>query len=185
MHEPELVILDEPFSGFDPINGALLQELIDRLHNRGATIILSSHNMHAVEEMCSHIALVSHGRILVDGRLDDVKEANKTDELLLTTAAPLDRELAMDSGHFLEIGDDVLRNGRKGFAYRLKKRPGIPNGELLRDISLQADVLHFEEALPSLNDIFMRYTTGDINLHIPAPQTDTASQTEYACQNLN
>ena len=185
VHEPELVILDEPFSGFDPINGALLQELIDRLHNRGATIILSSHNMHAVEEMCSHIALVSHGRILVDGRLDDVKEANKTDELLLTTAAPLDRELAMDSGHFLEIGDDVLRNGRKGFAYRLKNRPGIPNGELLRDISLQADVLHFEEALPSLNDIFMRYTTGDINLHIPAPQTDTASQTEYACQNLN
>ena len=57
VHEPELVILDEPFSGFDPINGMLLQELIDRLHARGTTIILSSHNMHAVETMCSHIAL--------------------------------------------------------------------------------------------------------------------------------
>lgn len=176
IHEPELVILDEPFSGFDPINGALLQELIDRLHKRGATIILSSHNMHAVEEMCSHIALVNHGRILVNGRLDDVKENNKTDELLLTTASPLITELAMASGHFEAVADDELRNGRKGFAYRLKKKPGVANGELLRDIALQTEILHFEEALPSLNDIFMRYTTGDVTLHIPSHETANVAE---------
>ena len=60
VHEPQLVILDEPFSGFDPINGALLQQLIRRLHDRGTTIMLSSHNMPAIEEICSDIALINH-----------------------------------------------------------------------------------------------------------------------------
>lgn len=161
VHEPELVILDEPFSGFDPINGALLQELIERLHKRGATIILSSHNMPAVEEMCSHIALINHGKLLVHGRLDDVKESNKTDDLLLTVAQPLNEKLAMASGHLVSIQSDELRNGRKGYAYRLKKHPGVANGTILTDIALQAEILHFEEALPSLNEIFLRYTAGN------------------------
>ena len=159
VHEPELVILDEPFSGFDPINGMLLQELIDRLHARGTTIILSSHNMHAVETMCSHIALVNHGHILVDGKLEDVKEANKTNDLIFTCEKELDKDFIKGSGLILEINEDICREGRKGFAYRVVKMPEISNAALVREISAQSDITHFEEALPSLNDIFLLYTT--------------------------
>lgn len=165
VHEPELVILDEPFSGFDPINGALLQELIDRLQHRGATIILSSHNMHAVEEMCSHIALVNKGELLINGRLEDVKESNRTDDILVTTRSRISDKLALASNLITDITSEPVRNGRKGFGYRLKKVPGISNAELIQELSLQADILHFEEALPTLNDIFIKYTTGADNSH--------------------
>lgn len=159
VHEPELVILDEPFSGFDPINGMLLQELIDRLHERGTTIILSSHNMHAVERMCSHIALVNHGHILIDGRLEDIKEANKTNDLIFTCEKKLDMDFTKSSGLIRDIMEDVCRDGRKGFAYRVVKMPEVSNAALVREISVQSDITHFEEALPSLNDIFLQYTT--------------------------
>ncbi|MBQ5724414.1 MAG: ATP-binding cassette domain-containing protein, partial [Muribaculaceae bacterium] len=97
VHDPELVILDEPFSGFDPINGALLTQLINRLHNRNVTVMLSSHNMPAIEEMCSDIALINRGQMLLSGRIEDIKEANKTGKLELTTRSPLSVGLAMDS----------------------------------------------------------------------------------------
>lgn len=159
VHEPKLVILDEPFSGFDPINGALLLQLIDRLRERGATIILSSHNMHAVEELATHIALVNHGKVLINGKIDDIKEINKTDQLFLTTATPLNKELVLSSNIISDIVDADLINGRKGYAYRLHKAEGVPNAELIREIALQSDILQFEEALPSLNDIFIKYTS--------------------------
>lgn len=171
VHEPELVILDEPFSGFDPINGMLLQELIDRLHARGTTIILSSHNMHAVETMCSHIALVNHGHILVNGRLEDIKEANKTDELIFTAEKKIDMDFMKGSGLIRDIREDVCREGRKGFAYRVVKMPQVSNSTLIREISVQSDISHFEEALPSLNDIFLQYTTS-------AEQPSPANRTE-------
>lgn len=161
VHEPELVILDEPFSGFDPINGALLQDLLDRLHHQGATIMLSSHNMHAVEEMCTHIALVDHGHILLNGLLEDVKEENKTDDLLVTTRTPLHLEFLQQSGKITEVEQITPRVGRKGYAYRIKKTPGEYNANLIKEIALQSDVLHFEEALPTLNDIFIKYTIGE------------------------
>ena len=171
VHEPELVILDEPFSGFDPINGMLLQELIDRLHERGTTIILSSHNMHAVERMCSHIALVNHGHILVNGRLEDIKEANKTNDLIFTCEKKIDMDFIKSSRMIRDIKEDVCRDGRKGFAYRLVKMPEVSNAALVREIAAQSDITHFEEALPSLNDIFLQYTTS-------TEQTDAALDAE-------
>lgn len=163
VHEPKLVILDEPFSGFDPINSQLLQELIGRLRSRGATIILSSHNMHAVEEMATHIALVNHGQMLVNGRIEDIKEMNKTDQLLLTTSTPLNKELMMASGIIRDVTEGEPINGRKGYAYRLHKNEGVANADLIHEVALQSDILHFEEALPSLNDIFLKYTNNQIS----------------------
>ena len=159
VHEPDLVILDEPFSGFDPINGALLQQLIERLHQKGTTVILSSHNMHAVEEMCDSIALINQGRLLLSGQISDIKEENKTNEILITTELPLDKDILESSELIQFIKDDVCRNSRKGYAYRLMKENGISNAKLIAGIAEQSDILHFEEALPSLNDIFIKYTT--------------------------
>ena len=159
VHEPKLLILDEPFSGFDPINGALLQELIDRLHTNGTTVMLSSHNMHAVEEMCDSIALINQGRLLLAGSLGDIKEANKTDEILITTASPIHTEILNNSGLITFITENQGKNARKGYAYKLLKNDGVVNADLISEIAKQADIRHFEEALPSLNDIFINYTS--------------------------
>lgn len=164
VHEPELVILDEPFSGFDPINGQLLQQLIERLHRNGVTIMLSSHNMHAVEEMCDTIALVNHGKLLISGNIDDVKEANKTNEILVTLSNPVSLDNVQQSGLIdsIDIDIDSLKH-RKGTTYRLRKHADVSNIELINSLTSDADLVHFEEALPSLNDIFIKYTSTPIN----------------------
>lgn len=158
VHEPELVILDEPFSGFDPINGALLQELIRRLHERETTIMLSSHNMPAIEEMCNDITLVNKGRILLKGSLEDIKEMNRDNGVIFTTRSPLSIPLLEDSGLLESVGPTNGIRGRKGHAYKAMKKAGVSNADLLSAISMQGELLHFEEALPSLNDIFIKYT---------------------------
>ena len=161
VHDPKLVILDEPFSGFDPINGALLQDLVARLHEKGRTIMLSSHNMPAVEEMCSSIALVNNGRILVHGELEDIKESHKTGMMLLTTRRPLNIDLLNDYGLTENIENIPTFGWRKGSSYRIKKSEGVSNNDLLQAVSYQGEILHFEEALPTLTDIFISYTVGD------------------------
>lgn len=158
VHEPELVILDEPFSGFDPINGQLLQTLIERLHDRGVTIMLSSHNMPAIEEMCSDIALINRGQLLVKDSIENIKEQWKDDSILLTTSSPLSIEVLMDSGLLTDIQPAKPINWRKGYAYKAMKTPGKSNMDLLDAVAIQSDILHFEEALPSLTEIFINYT---------------------------
>ena len=160
VHEPDLVILDEPFSGFDPINGMLLRDLIARLNEKGSTIILSSHNMPAIEEMCSSIALINHGNLLVKGEISDIKEQHKTPDLLLTTRNPLSLPLLMESGLLEQAEQSPAMKWRKGSAYTLRKKEGVRNNDVLEAISLQGEVLHFEERIPSLNEIFLNYTAG-------------------------
>lgn len=161
VHEPDLVILDEPFSGFDPINGALLKDLIARLNEKGSTIMLSSHNMSAIEEMCSTIALVNKGRLLVKGELSDIKDAHRTGNLILTTRKPLELSLLHPSDIIENIESTTTKDGRKGVAYYIKKKDGVKNNDILEAVALQGEIVHFEEHLPSLNDIFLQYTTSD------------------------
>lgn len=158
VHEPELVILDEPFSGFDPINGALLKDLIARLNEKGSTIMLSSHNMSAIEEMCTTIALVNKGKLLVKGELADIKDAHRSGNLILTTRRPLELSLLEDKDIIEKIEPTTPLNGRKGNAYYISKKSGVKNNDILEAVSLQGDIIHFEEHLPSLNEIFLKYT---------------------------
>lgn len=159
VHEPELVILDEPFSGFDPINGAILQELIGKLHERGTTIMLSSHNMGAIEEICEDIALINKGHLLINDSIVNIKDAHKDESLLLTTSAPLDKRIFFEKGLVTEMEEEPTRNRRKGHTYRIRKQEGKTNFDLLDLASFQGNIIHFEEALPSLTEIFMKYTT--------------------------
>ncbi len=176
VHEPDLVILDEPFSGFDPINGALLKDLIARLNEKGATIMLSSHNMPAIEEMCSSIALINHGKLLVKGEITDIKEQHKTSEILLTTRNSLSTPLLLDSGLLLKVESIPPVKGRKGYSYSMLKKDGVRNTDLLNAISIQGEILHFEEKLPTLNDIFLNYTTDPAASNIET-ETETNNQT--------
>ncbi len=158
VHEPSLVILDEPFSGFDPINGALLQDLITRLREKGATIMLSSHNMPAIEDMCNTIALINHGELLVKGEIGEIKEQHKTSEYILTTRNPISLPLLLDSGLIEKAEATQPAKWRKGSAYVLKKKDGVRNNDILEAVSIQGEILTFEERLPTLNDIFLSYT---------------------------
>lgn len=163
VHEPDLVILDEPFSGFDPINGALLKDLIARLNEKGSTIMLSSHNMAAIEEMCSTIALVNKGQLLVKGELSDIKDQHRTGNLILTTRKPISLSLLTDSGLVDKIEETTPKNGRKGNAYFISKNPGIKNNDVLDAVAMQGEIIHFEEHLPSLNEIFLKYTDPNLS----------------------
>ncbi|MCH5227538.1 MAG: ATP-binding cassette domain-containing protein [Muribaculaceae bacterium] len=159
VHEPELVILDEPFSGFDPINGALLRDLIARLNEKGSTIMLSSHNMSAIEEMCSTIALINKGRLLVKGDLSEIKDRHRTGNLILTTRKEISIPLLEDSGKIEKVEKTTPLNGRKGEAYFITKKEGVKNNDILEAVSIQGEIIHFEEHLPSLNEIFLKYTS--------------------------
>lgn len=158
VHEPKLVILDEPFSGFDPINGQILQDILGKLREKGTTIILSSHNMPAIEEMCSDIVLVNHGHILVSDSMTNVKEAHKDNTFLLTTSTELSAPLLMAGGAVTEIEQIDNLNWRRGYSYRLRRNPASTNNDVLDTVATQSQVLHFEEALPSLKDIFIGLT---------------------------
>lgn len=159
IHEPRIVILDEPFSGFDPINGQILKQLVERLHEQGTTVILSSHNMPAIEEMCRNILLIHKGKLLLDGRIDDIKETHKDSTLIVTMRTPL-------SDTFPEgIVEDIMsadsRDGRKGYGYKMKKCPGVSNNDVLIALSERSEIVRFEERLPLLTEIFLKYTRKD------------------------
>lgn len=157
VHRPELIILDEPFSGFDPINGKLLTQLIARLQEQESTIILSSHNMPAIEEMASHIALINKGQLLLDGEVEDIKEANRSGNLQVVTSQPLSLELALDSSAIKEI-TQVDSKRKNTYAYRILPAEGVSNNDILSTISMQGNILQFEELLPSLTELFIKYT---------------------------
>ncbi len=164
VHEPKLVILDEPFSGFDPLNGQILQQILERLREKGTTIILSSHNMPAIEEMCSDIVLVDHGHILVADSMTNVKELHKDNTILLTTSTELSQPLLLSGGAITDIERVENLNWRRGFAYRLRRNAGSTNNDVLDSVAMQSQILHFEEALPSLKDIFISYTSETANV---------------------
>ena len=156
VHEPDLVILDEPFSGFDPINGAILNELIERLHKEGKTVMISSHNMNAIEEICNDIVLINKGNLLVNDTILNVKDSFKDDSLVLTTSTPLQLNPFFENKVASEMVEISTNAHRKGHSYRIKKAEGRRNFDIIDLASYQSEILHFEEALPSLNDIFIK-----------------------------
>lgn len=155
VHNPDVVILDEPFSGFDPINGAILQQLIEKLKSKGTTIIISSHNMHAVEEMCDSIALINHGKLILQGGIIDIKHKFKRDEFRIAVETKLDLNKIGETGKVEWINQIPPVKGYQGFSYQFKKSPGISNISIITEIGKQSDLSLFEEILPTLNDIFI------------------------------
>lgn len=152
LHEPKLLIFDEPFSGFDPINVNLLKDEILNLRNQGATIIFSTHNMASVEELCDEIALINRGKKILSGELHEIKYRFKSHifELgyLSTTF------LNLDKAHFQLLGT----HDEKDIRYAKIK---ILNGknrsnELLNTVLPQVEITSFREILPSLNEIFIQ-----------------------------
>jgi len=153
LHEPELLIFDEPFSGFDPINVHLLKDEILNLRNQGATIIFSTHNMASVEELCDEIALLNKGKNILSGDLYDIKQRFKSHVFEVGYRAS--KPLLLDENHFQTLAS----HEQKGIRYdqiKILDGTGFSSNELLNLVLSQVDVTLFREILPTLNEIFIQ-----------------------------
>ena len=154
VHKPSLMILDEPFSGFDPVNAELIRKEILRLKEEGATIILSTHNMESVEELCDEIALINHARLVVTGPTDEIrrKYGNNNVELVYTGAP-----VSPVEGRFTLLSD-VDNAGRHTAVINLSE--GVSSNDVLTAIlSEGVSVNSFRELIPRMNDIFIKLVT--------------------------
>lgn len=156
LHEPKLLIFDEPFSGFDPINANLIKDEILKLREDGATVIFSTHRMESVEEMCDHIALINRSKKILDGGLLDIKRAyqnNTFDVGLIAKNATeasglLAEKFTIEPASFKSINEDLK--------YRIQIAPDASSNELLQYLASLGQITHFNEVIPSANDIFIQ-----------------------------
>ena len=155
VHKPKLLILDEPFSGFDPVNAQVIREEILRLKEEGATIILSTHNMESVEELCDNIALFNKSHVVISGGVDEIRRqyGNNNVELVYTSEKELRPILGMFS--VLSDQDDM---GRHTAVLSLEKS-ATTNDVLKAIIEQGLTVNSFKELVPRMNDIFIKLVT--------------------------
>jgi ABC-2 type transport system ATP-binding protein len=156
MHSPKLLIFDEPFSGFDPINANLIKDEILNLRNEGASIIFSTHRMESVEEMCDYIALINKSNKILDGKLKDIKQQFKTNqyevgllsankEMLLNQ---INEQFSFENSKTTSFNDDLR------LLFSLKN--GETSKDLIEFLNNKAQITHFTEVIPSVNDIFLK-----------------------------
>lgn len=157
LHKPELLIFDEPFSGFDPINVNLLKEEILKLRQDGATIIFSTHNMSSVEELCDHIALINKSKKILEGRVHEIKK-DHAGHLFQAELEQLQRPLQSITDKRFQLISEKQKNGQMIARFKIEEQ-AKPNDLLSKLISI-ADVLAFKELTPSMNDIFIKQVTG-------------------------
>ena len=151
LHEPKLIILDEPFSGLDPVNSNIIKEEIYNLAQNGSTIIFSTHRMEQVEEICDHIILVNQGSKLLDGTVQNIKQDFK--ENLFSIG--FEQIPGVDDTQIFEVVN------HKDQSYILKIRDGYKQNDVLRYfLDRNAGIISFNELLPSLNDIFIKLVEG-------------------------
>ncbi|WP_405605753.1 ABC transporter ATP-binding protein [Polaribacter sp. Asnod1-A03] len=156
MHNPKLLIFDEPFSGFDPINAQLIAKEILQLREEGATIIFSTHRMESVEEMCDDIALINKSNKILDGKLDDIKRKFKTHtfQVGLHTDNPTDVKNKLKENFEVYPSNFKLLND--SLTMNVKLTNGNSANDLLSFLTSSGEVQHFVELIPSANDIFIQ-----------------------------
>lgn len=155
VHKPSLMILDEPFSGFDPVNAELIRKEILELKEQGATIILSTHNMESVEELCDNIALINKSHLVLSGGVDEIRRQYGNNHVELIYSG--ENALAPVEGMFSVISDDD-DNGRHTAVLSLDHE-GLGNEVLTAVIGQGLLVNSFKELLPRMNDIFIKLVT--------------------------
>ncbi|MFN8324987.1 ABC transporter ATP-binding protein [Flavobacterium sp.] len=155
LHKPKLLILDEPFSGFDPVNANLIKDEIMELNKQGTSIIFSTHRMESVEEMCDYIALIHKSNKLIEGKLTDVKKQYRTNTYEVGVLSgnieglmyDLTQKFTLTQTDFKSLNDELKLDINLGNA--------TPN-ELLNILIQRGQVTHFVEKIPSVNDIFIK-----------------------------
>lgn len=159
LHRPKLLIFDEPFSGFDPVNANLIKDEILKLRDEGATILFSTHRMESVEELCEYMALIHKGNKLLDGKVAAIKREYKSNtfEVGLGTREP--ELLRKELGQKFNIYDTSFKSINQDLKLRIQIGENDSSNELLVYLTSRAQVNHFVEVIPSVNDIFIKTVT--------------------------
>ena len=156
MHKPKLLILDEPFSGFDPVNVNLIRKEILALKEAGTTIILSTHNMESVEELCDSIALINKSNLVVTGKVDDIRRqyGNNHVEVIYRGLEPISLALAP-----VELVSDGDYKGNRRAVLDVKS--GATSAQILGELIKGNDIVSYQELIPRMNDIFIKLVTNN------------------------
>ena len=155
LHKPKLLIFDEPFSGFDPVNANIIKDEILKLREDGATIIFSTHRMESVEELCDHIALIHKSNKLIEGKLDDVKRQFKTNSFEVGILTDNVEGLMYTLTQKFTVGPATFKSLNNELKLEIQLGNASPN-ELLHLLTQCGQVTHFMEKIPTVNDIFIQ-----------------------------
>ena len=150
LHRPKLLILDEPFSGFDPVNANLIKDQILNLKNNGTTIILSTHRMESVEEMCDYVALIDHAKKVLDGKVFDVREQFKKN-IFGVTLADINNDAFEQFRNRYQIQEYATQNQLVSFDLKNDNDQNIVLNELMKVGKIRS----FDEKIPSMNEVFI------------------------------
>jgi ABC-2 type transport system ATP-binding protein len=150
LHEPKLLIFDEPFTGFDPLNTKIIKNEILFLRERGATIIFSTHNMESVEELCDNITLIDKSKTILEGSVDDIRSKWAANEYDLV----FDGDVKIEGNGHYNILNQQKDNNKS--IIRLKTTGNISTNDILQTAMKSGHIISFNPALPSMNEIFIR-----------------------------
>lgn len=156
LHRPKLLIFDEPFSGFDPINADLIKNEILQLRNEGATVIFSTHRMESVEELCDHIALLHKSNKILDGKLNDIKREFKTNTFEVGLQTKNVEALTKTIKEKFEVLPATFKSLNDDLKLNIKLNGNGTSNDLLSFLTSKAEVHHFVEVIPSASDIFIK-----------------------------
>ncbi|MBI3483129.1 MAG: ABC transporter ATP-binding protein [Bacteroidetes bacterium] len=156
LHEPKLIILDEPFSGFDPVNAQLITEKILELKDQGSTIIFSTHRMETVESLCDHIALINKSKKILEGPKKQIKDQYRSNTFIVEHRG---NHFSLQSEKYV-LKKQVIIEGDL-FSTTIQAKEGINGNQVIRDLIDITDVYSFQERLPTMSDIFISLVKGE------------------------
>ena len=156
LHQPKLLIFDEPFSGFDPINANLIKDEILQLRDEGATVIFSTHRMESVEELCDHIALIHQSKKILDGNLIDIKRKHKTNTFEVGLSSSNLSDLEKQISARFDISPADFRSLEDDLKLKINLKASETPNDLLTFLNANAYINHFVEVIPNANDIFIQ-----------------------------
>lgn len=155
VHEPQLIILDEPFSGFDPVNAEIITKEILELNKKGATIIFSTHRMESVEQLCDHIALIHKSRKILDGGVKQIKNSYRNNSYKIEYQGN-GNDFSLNEGLFEVTNQHETEEGRQ---VTVKIKDGKTSNDLLAYLIPQVHITQMTEVIPSINEIFIQKVT--------------------------
>ena len=156
LHQPKLLIFDEPFSGFDPINANLIKDEILQLREEGATVIFSTHRMESVEELCDDIALIHESNKILEGKLTDIKRQYKTNTFEVGLLTNNEEQLTKIIKDKFTVSPAVYKSLNDELKLNIRLKENESSNDLLAFLTSNAQVNHFNELVPTVNDIFIQ-----------------------------
>ena len=155
LHKPKLLIFDEPFSGFDPINANLIKDEILELRKQGATVIFSTHRMESVEELCEDIALINKSNKILDGKLDNIKAKFKSNTFEIAVNSSNVDHLKNQLNTLYNTSTPTFKTLGDNLRLNINLKPTQKSNELLKILNDNGEVIHFKEVIPSASEIFI------------------------------